>query len=480
MKYFLMLSTAAMLLSLTGCFSSSAPVLLGQMPEGYDMYITINPESMDLEEILVSLEENLPEDVIEEIEDADLDIDLFDWQECKETLNLRDGDIGLISNTEDDEIVAVFLPCDDSAALEEFIEDNDFGETEFLTSGDYTVMIITWDDDDLVEDLEDDLAGDLLSEDPVFLSMDEAVGLEDACVSFFFSEEVAEVPIYGAFSTNSSESLLKVCVITDNDEVALYMDVLGDGLVSENIKFPENTMAAFRYNLDMNWLAEEFEEIEERTGEDYFEEVEDGLPFIGFSSIEEFIAVFQGDFCLSVQEIELDSYSELDGGAGVFAISLLESETLISSLSMISMVPESSIEEYDDFTAYRIRESGENIWVFIDKDVLYVTFNTDPEEVIDGISAGEYFNGGIAADGFMGGSVDPEALLDGINAEDDIREIITTIFSDRADFSVTSDEQMFTATAVAGPDVLKSFVSLIGVIVSQSFNTMADSSLEYI
>ncbi len=476
MKHFLILSTAALLLALTGCFSGSAPALLGQMPEGYDFYITINPETMDLEEILVSLEDNLPDDVIEQIEDADLDIDLFDWQECKETLNLRDGEIGVFSNTEDDEIVAFFLPCDDSAALEEFIVDNDFGDSEFFTSGDYTVMVVAWDDDDFLEDLEDDLTGDPLSSDPDFISMNEAVSLEDACVSFFFADEIAEVPVFGAFSTNSNESILKICVITDDDQVALYMDVLGEGLVSENIKLPENTMAAIRYNLDMNWLVEEFEEIEERTGEDYFEEIEGGLPFIGFSSIEEFIAIFQGDFCLSVSEIELDSNSEVDGGAAVFSISLLDSETLMSSLSMISMIPESSIEEYDDFTAYRIRESGEDIWIFIDNDVLYVTFNTDPEEIIEGISAGDYFDGGIGADGFMGGSVDPEALLEGINAEDDVREIITTIFEDRADFSVTSDEQLFTATAVAGPDVLKSLVSLLGVIFANSYGT--SSSLD--
>ncbi len=468
MRYLITTLVSLLLITVTGCMGGGESVLLGQMPQGYDMYITIDPEAMDLAGILEMLEDVLPEDGIEEIEDLDLDLDPFSWDEWKEELGILDGEIGVLSLTEDEDVVALFLPCGDGAQLKEFIEDSDFGDTEFFTHGDYTVMVIVWDDDDQLEDFEDALADDPLSMNEDFIAMNSATVVDNSCIDFFFSADVADVPIYGAFSSTSSESVLKITMITDNEEVELYTGLAGEGIQSGNIKFPENTMAAMRYTLDMDWLAAEYDNLLDGTANTNLDDIEAALPFIGFESLEEFIAVFQGDFCVSIKEIELDEYNEFKSMEGTIAISLKDSEKFMSSLDMVSLFAEADRNEIGDITTYEINENGESFWYFIAEDVFYVTMNIDPEDVLDGVSAGDYFRGDVASSGFMGGAVDPEGILEGIQADDDVEEIITALFENRAVFSVAVDGQMFTSTTVAGPDVLKSLISLAGLFAEKS------------
>ncbi len=375
-------------------------------------------------------------------------------------------------------LVAIFLPISDRAALEEFIEDSDFGETEFFAHGEYTVLVITWDDDDLLDDLEDALAEDLLATDEQYQRMLDANDSDNSCMQFFFSEDVAEVPIYAALILNDNESVFKTTVIAEDTEVDEYIGVLGEGLISNNIKFSENTMAATRLTFDIEWLIEEYDNLVDESGSRDFEDVESGLSLIGFSSMEEFLGVFQGDFCVAVQEIELDSYGEPEGAEGVLAISLTDSEKFSTSLNTVAMMVEADMDEVNGVDVYGMKESGVDIWFFITDDVFYVSMNTDPEDIIDGISARDYFQGGIASEGFMGGIADPEKIMDGIHTEEDVQEIIEAIFQNRAEFSFSVNGQIFTSTITAGPDVLESLVSLVGVMAESGLNSA--SSIEMI
>ncbi|MCK5786391.1 MAG: hypothetical protein KAH54_07520 [Candidatus Sabulitectum sp.] len=469
MKYLMMTLATVLMVSATGCIggggSGEVSELLGQMPGGYDVYVVIDPEAMDLEGILEILEDNLPDDAIDELEDNDLGIDdPFDWADWKEELGILEGEIGLIVLTEDDDLLAFFLPCGDGAKLKEFVDNSDVDETEFFALGDYTVMVVEWDNDDLLDDLEDALAGDPLSSDGDFVTMSSAAIVDAPCISFFISEDVSEVPFYGVFSSNDHESVLKITAVTDDEKVEVYSEILGSGLQSGNIKFPENTMAAIRYTIDMNWLSEEYESLLQGNGNARLEEIEAGLPFIGFDSLEEFIAVFQGDFCVTLHKLELDEFSEFESIEGTLAISLLDSDKFMSSMDMISMLADADREEIDGITTYEINESGKDIWYFICDDVFYISMNVEPRDIMDGISADDYFGSGVASEGFMGGAVDPEGITEGVHAEDDVEEIITTLFEDRVVFSVAADGQMFTSTTIAGPNALKSFVSLIAVL----------------
>ena len=58
--------------------------LLGRLPQGYDAYMTVDPELIGIEEILQAVEENLPEHALRDIEESDIPLDPFQWSECKQ------------------------------------------------------------------------------------------------------------------------------------------------------------------------------------------------------------------------------------------------------------------------------------------------------------------------------------------------------------------------------------------------------------
>jgi hypothetical protein len=461
MRYFMTVATVLLLFSAAGCFGgrTQGSVLLGRMPRGYDMYLTFHPEAADMAGILDILKDNLPEDVIEKTEDSCIRIDPFSWQEWKSGMGLRDEEIGVFSLVGDDELVALVLPCTDQAKLENFIEENDFGDTEFFPYGEYIVMVINWEDDDLLDDLEENLGGATLSSDNEFTAMEEAVSLNGSCLALFVTDEVTDVPIYGAFSSSSNESTIKITVSVDDDDIQQYIQMAGNDLQSSSIVFPENTVAAVRFTLDMNRAAEGYADIAEESDDSGFSEIEAGLPFIGFDSMEEFLSVFRGDFCVTLQNMEIGENSDPENMEGIIAVSLTDTEKLDSSLSAVSAFTEALRREIDDVVTYEITDNGASFWYFISDDVFYFTMNVRPEEVMNGVSAGDYFQG-IASEGFFGGAVDPEGVMEGIQVDDDVETIIATLFENRTVFSVSRDGNTVTSTAVAGPDVLKSLISL--------------------
>ncbi|MEA3266084.1 MAG: hypothetical protein U9P42_03985, partial [Candidatus Fermentibacteria bacterium] len=160
---------------------------------------------------------------------------------------------------------------------------------------------------------------------------------------------------------------------------------------------------------------------------------------------------------------------------GTIAISLLDPDKFMSSLDMVSLFADAERDEIGDITTYEISENGESFFYFIADNIFYVTMNIDPRDILDGVSAGDYFRGDVASSGFMGGAVDPAGVLEGIQADDDTEEIIAALFDDRAVFSLTIDGQMFTSTTVAGPDVLKSLISLVGLFAEKA----GESSTSY-
>lgn len=463
MKYFVMVLIVILLVVVSGCFGGGGvgSELMGQMPQGYDIYITIDPEAMDLAGILENIKDILPEEVLDEIGNMDLDMEFFRWNEWKEELGILDGEIGIIFPTEDASIVAFFLPCGDGSRLKEFIEDKDFRDTEFFSYGEYTVMVVTSGDDYLLDNFGEALENEPLFSDDDYAAMRNACEQDNSCMAFMFSAEVTDLPIYGVFSIDNTESVLKVAAAADNDELELYLGIFGEGLQSRNIKFPEHTMAALRCNLNTGWLAAEYGNIVEKSGNNGLEEIQEGLPFIGFSSLEEFLSVFQGDFCLAIRGIELNSNGSLEC---VFAISLVDSETFLSSISTMSLMAEATVEDFGNFTASRISNNDRDIWVFIEDDVFYVSVNVAPEDIIDGVSAGDYFSDGVASEGFMGGAVNTGEILEGILAEDDVEEIIAVLVGNGAVFSVSVRGKIFVSTFIAGPGIFESFVSTVSAI----------------
>lgn len=449
-----------LLILAAGCGSGGGGTgLLGRLPQGYDAYVTVDPEKADVQEILEIVQDNLPDYELADIEELDLGLDVFDWDEWTEELGLEPGEIGIVGLSEDMDFLALFLPCGDGEKLREFVEDaGGSGETEFLQMEEYTVMVIAWDDDDQIEDLEEALEGDPISADDDFALMAGRAKADNPAVSFVFFREITEVPVMGFVSQNDDETEFSAAVILDDEEIAEYSGLFGDGLQSSSIMFPENTMAAVRTSMDMDLLADEYEDIADESGADV-EDVETGLAFIGFDSMEDFIGAFRGDFCVAVTELEMDDFGEPSGGAGVMALSLTDGEKLESSLAMISTLAESDRETFGGVTAYLLEVDGNEIWYFVSDDVLYVSFNVDPDEITDGVKAQDFFTGS-SSEGFMGGAADPEMVVDGLSLDRDTEELIEEVFAGNAGFSVSFDGDIAYSTVTVGPGAITALVSI--------------------
>jgi len=457
MRLLSFIAAAALLILSAGCGGQS-PGLLGRMPRGYDAYITIDPEKADLAGILAALEDKLPDYAIEDIRESDIGLDPFDWSEWKTELGLEDGEIGILGLSDKMEFLAFFLPCGDGEKLRSFVENSGAGEAEFLEMDEYTVMVINWNDDDQIDELEEALAGEPLSSDETFASMMERAQVDGPAVSFVFFQEITEVPVLGMLARSQVETVLSIAVEIEDGEFQQYSGMMGEGLQSNSIRIPENTMAATRTTIDMDWLISEYDELDGVSRAD-IEDIENGLPFIGFDSMEEFLAAFQGDFCVTVSEIELDSYGEFETGSGLIAISLAEPELLEAALSTVSSLAGAETERNDDFTAYLIEDSSQEIWFFISDGVLYITINIEPDEVTGGIAAQDFFSGS-SSDGFMGGLADPGKVLRGISMDSGTEELIQNIFSGRAEFSISVDGDFVSATIYAGPAALESLIMI--------------------
>lgn len=431
--------------------------LLGRFPQGYDAYMTLDPELTGIEDILRSVEDNLSDQALRDIEESEIPLDPFQWSQWVDEMGIEPGEIGVIGLSEDMDFLALFIPAGDGEKLRSFVEDAE-GEAEFLQMDEYTVMVITWDSDDQIDELEEALAGAPLSEDEQYLQLIEKAYLSDAAFSCVFFEEVTEVPI-GAFMTiSNSETVLSLAVAVEDEELEQYSEMFGENLQSSSIMFPQNTMAAVRSTLDMEWLASEYGELAELSDTDV-RDVESGLPFLGFESLEEFFGVFQGDYCFSLSEIELDNSGEPSGGAGIMAVSLTDSEKLSGSLSMVSSMSEAERGTEGDVTTFLIGEGSNRIWFFISNDVFYVTYNIEPGDVIHGIRAQDFFSG-ASAEGFMGGAADPEKLAAGVSMDEDTEDLIQDIFSENAQFSISFNENMAYSRITAGPDALDALVKL--------------------
>jgi len=460
MKLLFATASALLLLLAAGCGSGGGDTgLLGRLPGGYDAYITVDPDKADVAMILEIVEDNLPDYELDDIEDADLGLDVFDWEEWKDELGIEPGEIGVIGLSEDMDFLAFFLPCGDGEKLREFVENaGGGGETEFLQMEEYTVMVIAWEDDDQIDDLEDALEGESIAEDQEFTLMAEKAFLNEAAVSFVFFSEITEVPVMGFVSQGGNETEMSVAVILDDNEVAEYSAMFGDGMQSSSIMFPRNTMAAVRTSMDMEELAHGYADIADGSGADVAD-VETGLAFIGFDSMEEFIGTFQGDFCIALTELEMDDSGEPEGGAGVMALSLADAEKLESSLAMISTLAEADRENFGDYTAYSIEIDRDELWFFISDDVFYVTYNVDPDDVTNGSKASDFFTGS-SQEGFMGGAADPEMVVEGLSLDRDTRELIEDVFAGNADFSVSFDGDLAYSRVTVGAGAIGALVSL--------------------
>ncbi len=141
------------------------------------------------------------------------------------------------------------------------------------------------------------------------------------------------------------------------------------------------------------------------------------------------------------------------------AISLTEPDKLQSSLDMISAFTDGRRENQGDYTAYMIESGRDEIWYFIAEEVLYVSYNISPEEITDGVGAGEFFSG-TASRGFMGGAANPAMMVQGLSLDSETESAILSLFDENTSFSVSFDGRTAYSEFSAGPGALEAIVSL--------------------
>lgn len=453
MKLITVIMTVLLLGVFAGCGGKDTG-LIGRLPAGYDAYITIDPDGADLPGILSVLGDDLPEHQLRDIAETDLGFDVFQWDEWTDELGIEPGEIGIVGKGEDMDFLAFFFPCGDGEKLRDFVrEAGGEDEAEFLRMDEYTVVVIEWENSRQLADFEDVLSGTTLAGDEAFAPLIEQAGLDSPALAFAFSGDITEVPVMG-FVASGENTRLRLSALIDDEEFLGYAGAFGEGLQSRSIMLPENTMAAVRTTMDMEWLAEEYGNMGSEAAE-----MEAALPFIGFSTMEEFIAVFTGDFCLALTEMELDEFGEPEGGAGIMAISLADPDKLQSTLDMISAFTDGRRENMGDYTAYMIESGSDVIWYFITDGVLYVSFSVSPEEVTGGVRATDFFSG-TASDGFMGGAANPEMIVEGLSLDSETEEAILSLFDESTSFSVSFDGRTAFSEFTAGPGALEALVSL--------------------
>ncbi|HPF33758.1 MAG TPA: hypothetical protein PK907_12155, partial [Candidatus Sabulitectum sp.] len=260
-KVLMPLLCAAALMTLAACGDGPGdPGLMGRLPGGYDAYITIDPERANFPEILEIVEDNLPEYELNDIEEMDLGLDLFDWNDWVDELGIEPGEIGFVGMGEDMEFLAVFLPCD-GEKLMDFVESAGGGdETEFLEMDGYTVMVIAWEDDAQIDELEEALRNPL-SEDEDFQAMAARAVMDDPAVAFLFYEEITEFPVMCFVSDDGDATEISMAMIFDDEEMEMYADIFAEGLQSRSIMLPGNTMAAVRTSFDAETLIDRYDEM---------------------------------------------------------------------------------------------------------------------------------------------------------------------------------------------------------------------------
>jgi hypothetical protein len=439
-----------------GC-GGGEQTLMDRLPQGYDMYLTIHPERVGAADLLEIAGRDLPAGSSEGLPAPFHGMDPFDWSQWVETLGLEDGEIGMVGLGEDTEFLAFFLPCGNGERIRSLAREAGDGETRFFTMDEYTVMVISWRDQAQLDSFEAALAGNPLENHGDYIAMRERLESGSQSISFMFSSEVTEVPVLGRVIETPADTRFSIAVLGDLSQVDEYSGAIGDGLQSGNIRFPRETMSAVRMTADMVWLADSYQELSQGSGD--MAEIEAGLPFIGFSSMEEFLNIFQGDFCVALTGVEFDRHGDPSGGAGLVAVSLTDSEKLEQSLSMISMMADATRESNAGLTSYRVSDGGDSFRFFILDSVLYITLNVTADQVQSGVPAADFL-GRVASNGFLAGAADAEMLVRGIRSEAIGEDILLGLFSGTPSFSVDFRAGIFTCNIAAGADAIRSIVLL--------------------
>lgn len=357
------------LLLLSAVTSSCGPApadesaLLETLPGGHDLYLSFRPEEIGMERLLASLGRSLPGGTDDPVGDPGaLGFDPFDWSEWSERLAL-DGsrEIGLIVDFDSGEavLVALYLPSSDPGAVERLFSglaggtDGFEGVIGFRRAGDWTVAIRAADPETL--DGFETAGGPDLTADPEYARLTEIADGVPRVLSLYAGAGASAdgSGLRGVLLLAGSDGArLDLRILTDFREevVGEYTALLAEGPRGADVRLPGSPGCAVRLSLDMDAV----EGLLASTGLD--RELGQGLGMFGFETLEELLALFDGDIHLGVR-LTGDVYE------GVLELGLLDPAGMQRLLGVLHGMATAAGEgpetfEQDGSTCYRMESPG--------------------------------------------------------------------------------------------------------------------------
>lgn len=406
------------------------PTLLDSMPEGYDVYLTFNPEEIGMEEVLSGLADGiypLGENLVE-VEDI-LGFTPLDWNGWVNALALGiDGEIGLIIDFDRNDIVliAVYMSSDSTAVVEQFYtritEHADDSEILFTESGGYTIAVIAH-SSTVLEQFEESL-GNRIDSDESFNRFREKSSSDLAAAELFvrlseFSEQDDIESLLITCSKDGTILKLNLLALITGDDAIRYSSIIASEPNGDDVNIPSDISGALRISFDMETLKSFI------LSEGLNREFEPGMEMFGFGSVEELLDAFSGDTYFALN-LENDEY------AGVLEYGLTTTGAVdqmlskIYNLFMMSGGYDLSSFDFQGSTCYGIKGyladgiDATEFGVFDDMFVIAGGFTL--QDVAEGISFENYIaSSGLGMENSGGlmlvADVEPIAAIMGYNRQ---------------------------------------------------------------
>lgn len=432
--------------------------LMSEMPEGYSVYMTYNPKNANLKETLAEVEDNLPEEAMDDIRSSGLRFNPLSWDAWEDELGLDySSDIGVVTNLPGDErMTAFYLPTEDIQAVERFLDENESENYKLIDHGSYTVVFSG--DEDAMGNFERTFENHSVSRLRDYEQLAGTINIRDPGFSLYMRiEQEVSLSYLLEIGNDGNQSVTEVAVmLRDELSIPAIFESFSNGVVHEDILVPENTIGAARFGFVHDQLADNWRSIEHRFNlEDNreYQSFNQGLTVLGLPSLTDLIEILGGDIFFALADIEFDDHGDLKNLEGVIAISLADVEGMKDILRSIAMLADFKCDRIDQTELYSFEDRHNEYSLFICNSALYIAVNTSPESITGGIPMEDVFMGdvaGIAAEGFLGASMDPEILLRKLDVPSGIMDAFEEIFDQPVEISIAYDNGMFHGTLRSG------------------------------
>lgn len=332
----------SILVMLCGC-GKGPDTLLARLPVGSDVYVSVDPVQLSLDEVLQKLEAFPQVQFGAAAMETVLGFSPLRWSSWEDHLGLRaDGRVALIVRMEQDEpeLVCLVLPTSDTGALESLLEKVPQSEASFWVSQwdqDY-VMLAAAEERSAISDFSSTVEGDRLdSQETLSLLRGDMEDGEPAVEIYALPQEQDVDAVYLSVSAEGSRLSGRLSAIPRGPGYEQFgASVFSSGSAGTAMRFPGDLAVMGRLSLDAGKLAE-------MAAEQMPPDANAGLAFLGFSSIEEFMSAFNGDIFLGMADDVVSP--RMVGGIGV-----ADEEAVAGILSrlqgIMAMSGEQSVESF--------------------------------------------------------------------------------------------------------------------------------------